>query len=1422
MRITAVTCTELFIGEAEHPRQVLQVTVDGPPGEVRIAVHGPGVTGAATTDGKVPVEVGVHCDSPPGTQIQIQVTAEAGDEQDTTEALLVVAEPGWTVWMVSHFHYDPVWWNTQAAYLATWDQPGQGGTVFRQGFQQAGFELVRLHMETARRDPDYKFVLAEVDYLKPYWDTHPQDRAYLRRLLAEGRLELMGGTYNEPNTNLTSAESTIRNLVYGVGFQRDVLGGEPRTAWQLDAFGHDPQFPGLVAGAGLDSSSWARGPHHQWGPMLWTHEPREDGWSEPTGMQFPSEFEWLSPSGAGVLTHYMPAHYSAGWQIDSQPTLAEAEHSVYELFLLLRQVSATRNVLLPVGTDYTPPAKWLTEIHRDWNARYRWPRFVCALPREFFAAVRQQLVRDDVRPSPQTRDMNPIYTGKDVSFIDTKQAQRRAEALLTEAETFATIAATGGVPYPHAEIDRAWRQLVYGAHHDAITGSQSDQVYLDLLTGWREAYDLAAQVRERALRGLGAKLTEPGHNGDGVQRIVVFNPLSWPRTDLVRVRADFPLPGMHGVRVGDEPVLLENPVRHLDGSLAAVDVVFRAAEVPSVGYRTWPLTGTREPSAIGWQPLETEPVIANESFALAVDPERGGCVSRLTDLRAGRELLQPGRIGNELLIYEEYSAHPRFHEGPWHLLPKGAAVHASGQAPATSVRAEHSPLGQRLTVTGTAGPLRYTQRLTLWNSGDRVDATTEIHEFDGANQLVRLRWPADVRGALPVSEVGNAVVGRGFGIIDVDAAEAPWTLDNPAHRWFALSRTAQVDICDPDGARRHTRALGVAEVIVADRPDEARDLVTALVRQGVTATTATATGTRYGRLAVDSNLPDVRIALGDPDTNPFVAAVLAAADPAYAAELDYRLAATGRARLWVPATSALTAVWLPNADLTGERALPVLIVVGADEMREVCAELGQARIAVRQPAFLITDPDPDLDDYTVGIVNQGTPGFAVDSGGALHLSLMRSCTGWPSGVWIDPPRRTVPDGSNFQQQHWTHAFDYAVVAGTGDWRAAGLVRHGHEVNHPLTGLVIASGSPRKRSFVSVEPAGQVALAALKPAGHPLAGGRRLPSAVDSVVVRLFETSGRPASVRLNMWTPVHSVREADLLDQPIEHAPIAADRVTVQLFGTAIRQLLLEMYPVPAGTVDADPVAPSPEPAYARYWMHNSGPAPTGNLPVTVHSEPAIAPVAGPVQLSVTVVSDRTDEHATGDVTMLAPKGWQCEPATWQYDLEPGGHHARNVTVTAPAGAADGAYWVRAHIEPDGRAVEDVARLLVGVEVPETVEAVPAVAAVLLSPGQDNVLEVELSSDAATAVTVEAQLISPWHTWELFPAPTQTVTVAPRGRSRVRFPVRVPLGHLAGDWWAVVKLAYAGRLHYTPAIPVSVMPTAAPAEIPAANTEAAS
>ena len=224
MQLISAHSTELFVGPPDTPLQLALVTVTGVTEPTPVRIDGDGLSGEALAGiGDEFVEIAVTVGTPVVGQRRV---ARAQADGAGLQFEFTVAEPGWTMFMVSHFHYDPVWWNTQGAYTSEWteDPPGRAR-------QTNGFELVHAHLEMARREPEYKFVLAEVDYLKPYWDTRPEDRADLRRFLEQGRVEVMGGTYNEPNTNLTSPETTIRNLVHGIGFQRDVLGADPATAW---------------------------------------------------------------------------------------------------------------------------------------------------------------------------------------------------------------------------------------------------------------------------------------------------------------------------------------------------------------------------------------------------------------------------------------------------------------------------------------------------------------------------------------------------------------------------------------------------------------------------------------------------------------------------------------------------------------------------------------------------------------------------------------------------------------------------------------------------------------------------------------------------------------------------------------------------------------------------------------------------------------------------------------------------------------------------------------------------------------------------------------------------------------------------------------------------------------------------------------
>jgi alpha-mannosidase len=1492
MEIIEVVARPLFIGSEEQPRQVVQVRLAGTEtgagqSQARVSIRGarlsadPKVVGALAPGERVLLEVGVAVDGDvqPGTTLAAEVLVEHGAGTLRQPFDLLVAEPGWRMFMISHFHYDPVWWNTQAAYTETWG----AAYMFRSPYQEPGLALVKAHLEMARRDPDYKFVLAELDYLKPYWDTYPEDRAFLRQLMRDGRLELMGGTYNEPNTNLTSAETTVRNAIYGVAYQRDVLGGSPQTAWQLDAFGHDPQFPGIMADAGLNSSSWARGPFHEWGPNWWRGSavlpPVWTGQSEPTGMQFPSEFEWISPGGGSVLTCFMANHYSAGWWMDAAPTLEDAERQVFALFRDLSSVAATRNVLLPVGTDYTPPNKWLTAIHRDWARRYVWPKFLSAIPREFFDAVRAEQQARGRQFSPQTRDMNPIYTGKDVSFIDTKQAQRQAENTLLGAEKFATMASLLGARYPSEAIDKAWRQLLFGAHHDGITGSESDQVYLDLLAGWREASELSGTVLDGAIRHLGRRIDTSGAGS----AVVVFNPLSWPRTDLARADLVFEGSGVRGLELKDDqgqtvPFVVEAVERQADGSLARIVVSFVARDVPSVGYRTYRAIAAPGPSDSGWTELPGT-VIENATYRIEVDPDRGGAITSLIDKRSGKELVRADAVGNELLACSEYPNHPLFGEGPWHLTPTGR-YRSSADGPA-HVRAERSAIGTRLRVVRLFEGCQMQQDIVLYEGIDRVGFATRLDGYDGNDVLFRIRFGADVDGAASVSEVGDATVGRGFGFPTVDVSRLPFTLDNPAYNWFALSTTARIELTGegaPAGHPRAARALSIAEVIGVDEPgydSAARELMVALVRQGVTATLGHGDGHRYGTLTVDSNLPDVRFALGGPAENAFTERLLAAVDAKYRAELDRQLAGAGRARVWVPAAEALADIRRMDADLRAVGELPVLIVAGADQaqtvaaVRDLALDLADSVVTVEQPPALDGNTGT-VEAYTVGVLNVGLPGFNVEADGSLYLSLMRSCSGWPSGVWIDPPRRTAPDGSNFQFQHWSHRFDYALASGAGDWRDVELVRAGHEHNNPMIARSFEAHPgdlPQTASFVQVEPA-SVVLTALKPAGEPLAHHSSSEQDPErGVVLRLYEATGRRTRATITSLFPLSDVAGTNVVEEeqrPIAQAAVAGVAFDLDAFEIATLRATPGAFAGgrSGGAGEVAELGPRHEvaqPVYADYWLHNKGPAPMGYKPVAVSIRPGRATGPGPFTIPISVASSLVDAPASGTVTVVPPPGWVASPAERPFSLAPGAHLEFEATVAASVDAAAGRYFVAARIEDaTGQAHEDVVTIdlvpgkgpvavasnlseqleqalgrtsrraheILGEAAIETAGDMAAsepspvdsgqelgneLQIALITPevkvtaGQRGELRVTIRNLVASEIRAEAQLISPHETWPISSPWTQGVRVGPGEEQTLSFGFQPPSDFAPGNYWALIKVMYFGRLYYTESARVEVL-----------------
>ncbi|EFG76319.1 hypothetical protein HMPREF0591_3761, partial [Mycobacterium parascrofulaceum ATCC BAA-614] len=504
-----------------------------------------------------------------------------------------------------------------------------------------------------------------------------------------------------------------------------------------------------------------------------------------------------------------------------------------------------------------------------------------------------------------------------------------------------------------------------------------------------------------------------------------------------------------------------------------------------------------------------------------------------------------------------------------------------------------------------------------------------------------------------------------------------------------------------------------------------------------------------------------------------------------------------------------------GADLRAPAALPVLVIAGRDDadlraaIASVTDDLADAEVVVAQRAPSGMAP---FEDRTVALLNRGVPSFAVDAEGTLHTALLRSCTGWPSGVWIDEPRRTAPDGSNFQLQHWTHAFDYALVCGAGDWRRVGLPARSAQFSHPLLAAArSAGGLPASGSLLRVEPAG-VQLAALKAAGNPLTAGSPRPVDPRAVALRLVETTGAGARVAIRSdVAEVADFRDADLLETPRDgHRPL-------DLHGYQVATVLARFAAPPAPTASG-PLAPDAEPAqplYARYWLHNRGPAPLGGLPAVAHLHPprVAAEPGGEVTLRLTAASDCSDATLTGTVTLVCPEGWSAKPDELPLTLRGGDHRETDVAISVPARARPGLYPIRAQLRIAAeeapaawrQPVEDVCLVEVGAcEQAEPAYLVEGPADIHVAAGEPAALTVTVGSRAGADLALEAHLISPWGTWEWLGPAAVGATLPARGTVGLRFGVSPPPWLDPGQWWALVRVGCAGRLLYSPAVRVAV------------------
>jgi len=248
------------------------------------------------------------------------------------------------------------------------------------------------------------------------------------------------------------------------------------------------------------------------------------------------------------------------------------------------------------------------------------------------------------------------------------------------------------------------------------------------------------------------------------------------------------------------------------------------------------------------------------------------------------------------------------------------------------------------------------------------------------------------------------------------------------------------------------------------------------------------------------------------------------------------------------------------------------------------------------------------------------------------------------------------------------------------------------------------------------------------------------------------------------------------------------------------------------------PDAEAAQPLYARYWLHNRGPAALGGLPAVAHLHPqhVAAESDSQVALRLTVSSDSSDAALHGKVRLRCTEGWSADPAELSFVLPPGKHLETDVVVTMPPDPPPGLYPVRAELAVTGsdaasmppawrQVVEDVCVVSVAASADmDMLRLITEPEPVEVTAGETARLTVTVGTDAHADLAVEAHLISPWGTWEWIGPAAFGRELPARGTVELGFDVTPPLWVEPGEWWALIRVGCAGRLVYSPAVKVTV------------------
>jgi alpha-mannosidase len=620
------------------------------------------------------------------------------------------AAPGGDVYVIPFSHLDLFWAGTREECLSR------------------GNRIISKAVRLAQRQPEFRFLIEDEVFVANYVDTHrgSPELAELKRLVQAERIEI-APKWAAILQNLPRGEAHVRNQVYGKRYAREVFQVEPQVAHLGDLPGYTSQFPQILAKSGTPFMAMTRmGPPEH--PL----------------------FRWRSPDGSTALVWNAVNGY--GWGVGLGLHRDELDDArVAKISQSIAQVRAKTAgpIFLGWGTDLFAPSERLAGNVALLSRRLAPTRFCLATPLDYFHAASK------VAEIPELAGEVPSSWANIISSMSRLWPPTiSATDTLLSAEKFAAVnCEMGFADYPQKQFESLWKNVLEAMDHNNF-GQGGDIGDGRKIEYAQTAVQGAGQILRDMLRNIAERVRIPIARSTP---IVVFNPLSWKRDDAVRAHVSLygdVSPGdiadyRKDLRLVDEAgTAVPFHVEGYSGTVSrAVEIVFVARGVPSLGYKTYFLAPADKPERLpnacqleldNADPTKPKRVfgtdrLESEFYHVTVDRATGriSVFDKALDRVVARDL--------EIVASEERGGDTLSNERP------------TGRAAINSVSRveieENNPVRCVVRIDGQIAGVAVTQRLSLHRGLKRIDLENVVDWQQGRFLKIEQVFPYDHPGA---------------------------------------------------------------------------------------------------------------------------------------------------------------------------------------------------------------------------------------------------------------------------------------------------------------------------------------------------------------------------------------------------------------------------------------------------------------------------------------------------------------------------------------------------------------------------------------------------------------------------------------------------------------------------------------------------